>query len=167
MKRRKAGGAGPTFGRAPRARRNKRAAGTQAAPSIPAQTSRVGATASVSNCSLISAGEGLRLPAPAPTSPPAAAPATLVAHELDDHQEQQRANRGVDDHRDKARAKVDAEPRQQPGADERSDDSDDEVAGNSEPGAAHDLSSQPSGDEADQEDDDKTLARHENHPSLL
>jgi hypothetical protein len=91
----------------------------------------------------------------------------LVANELDDHQEQQRADRGVDDRRDKARAKVDAELRQQPGADQRSDDSDDEVADNSEAGAAHDLSGQPSRDEADQENDDETFARHDNHPSFL
>src|ERR1700736_1849921 len=139
--------------------------GTRNAPNG-CQSSRVDATASVSYCSLVSAGEWqAALPAPAPT-PPSAAPSALVAHELYDQQEQQRADRGVDDRPDKARAKVDAELRQQPGADERSDDSDDEVADHPEADATHDLSGQPSRYEADHENDDETFARHDNHPSF-
>src|ERR1700724_568954 len=91
-----------------------------------------------------------RLPAPAPTAPPSAAPAALVAHEPDDQQEQHRADRGIDDRPAEAEADVDAELGQQPRADERSEDADEKISDDPEPGAAHDLPGQPSRDEADQ-----------------
>jgi len=51
------------------------------------------------------------------------------------------------------------ELRQQPAPDEGADDSDDEIADDPETGALHDLTSKPPGNEADQQDDEKTFAR--------
>src|SRR5713226_122638 len=93
----------------------------------------------------------VRLPAPAPTASPSAAPAASPpaspANEPDDQQEYQSANGGVDDRRDNASAKVDAELRQQPPADEGSYDADNEVTDEPEPGALHDLAGEPSGNQ--------------------
>src|SRR6185369_8149182 len=55
---------------------------------------------------------------------------------------------------------MDTELRQQPAPDEGADDSDDEVADNAEPGALYDLTGKPSGNEADQQDDEEAFARH-------
>jgi hypothetical protein len=55
---------------------------------------------------------------------------------------------------------VNAEPGQRPAADERPEDSDDEVADNTETGPLHDLTCQPAGDETDEQDDEKAFAGH-------
>ena len=57
-------------------------------------------------------------------------------------------------------AEMDAELRQQPAPDEGADDSDDEIADDPEPGALHDLTRKPSGNQADKQDDEKAFARH-------
>src|SRR5437016_1186682 len=107
------------------------------------------------------------LPAPAPTASPSAAPApsaspaASAANEPENQQKQHRADRGVDDRSDNAHANVDAELRQQPVADEGAYDSDDEVADDPIPRAAHDLAGQPSCNDADQQDDEETFTRHD------
>jgi hypothetical protein len=56
--------------------------------------------------------------------------------------------------------------RKEPIANEGTDNSYDEVADDSEPGALHDLPGQPSGNETDQQYDQETFARHV-HLSIL
>src|ERR1700730_2792050 len=109
------------------------------------------------------------LPAPAPTAfpsaPPApsppASPAAAAPDEPENQQEQHRADRGVDDRSDNTHPNVDAELRQQPVADEGPYDSDDEVADDPIPGTAHDMAGQPSGNDADQQDDEETFTGHD------
>jgi hypothetical protein len=55
---------------------------------------------------------------------------------------------------------VDAKSWKQPTADERANDSNDQIPNQTEPGASHDLACQPSGDESDQEYDKKAFTRH-------
>ena len=55
---------------------------------------------------------------------------------------------------------MDAELGQQPAPDEGADDSDDEIADDPEPGALHDLTGQPPGNQADEQYDEKAFARH-------
>jgi len=52
---------------------------------------------------------------------------------------------------------MNAEPRQQPVADERAYDADDDVADDAETLAAHDLTGEPSGDETYKQDNQKTF----------
>jgi hypothetical protein len=84
-----------------------------------------------------------------PTSPPAPSPPVSATNEPDDQQQYQRADGGVDDRRNNARAKMDAELRKQPTTDERANNSNDEIADDPKSGALHDLAGQPSGNEAD------------------
>jgi hypothetical protein len=86
-------------------------------------------------------------------------PPASATNEPDDQQQQQRADGGVDDCRDNARAEVEAELREEPTADEGTCDSDEEVADNPEPGALHDLARQPSGYETDHQYDQETFTR--------
>ena len=101
-----------------------------------------------------------RLPASSPTSPPTAAPPAATTNESDDEEEQHCPDSGVYDRCDKAQAEVNAELWQQPSADERSNDSDDEIADESKSGALHEMTCQPSGNEADQKYDEETFTRH-------
>jgi hypothetical protein len=57
-------------------------------------------------------------------------------------------------------AEVEVELRNEPTANEGACDSHEEVVENPEPGAPHDLASQPSGNEADQQYDQETFTRH-------
>jgi hypothetical protein len=50
--------------------------------------------------------------------------------------------------------------RKQPTTDEGAYDSNDDIADDPEPGALHDLTGQPSGNQADQQDDQKTFTGH-------
>ena len=101
-------------------------------------------TASIGMAFLVHGWAGPRpsgLPAAAPTASPSAAPATspsaappaTAAHQPDNQQEYQRADGGVDDRRDKARADVDAELRKQPAPDQGAYDADNEVADEPKP----------------------------------
>jgi hypothetical protein len=89
------------------------------------------------------------LPIRLPSAPPSVAPAATAANELDNQEERQRANSGVDDRGDNARAKVDAELWQQPPANEGPDYADDKVTDEPKPGALHDLAGKPSCYETD------------------
>jgi hypothetical protein len=84
-----------------------------------------------------------------PTSPPTPSPPASATNEPDDRQQYQRADGGVDDRRNNARAKMGAELRKQPTTDEGAYNSNDEIADDPKPGALHDLPGQPSGNEAD------------------
>jgi hypothetical protein len=110
--------------------------------------------------------ETKRLPVPAPSATPSATPGAGAANQPDDQQQQQRADRGVDYRRDDADAKMDAELGHEPLADAGAYDSDDEISDNSKPGASNDLARQPSRNEADQQYDKQTLARHACTPML-
>jgi hypothetical protein len=92
---------------------------------------------------------GRALPSSPPSSSPTPSPSASATNEPDDQQQYQRADGGVDDRRNNARAKMDAELRKQPTTDERANYSNDEIADDPKPGALHDLSGQPSGTEAD------------------
>jgi hypothetical protein len=52
---------------------------------------------------------------------------------------------------------MDAELRQQPVANERADNADDEIGDESVSGPPHDLAGQPAGNQTDQQDDQKTF----------
>jgi hypothetical protein len=99
-----------------------------------------------------------RLPASSPNTTPAPSPSASAANESDDQQQDQRADGGVDDRRNDARAKMDAELRKQPTADEGAYDSNDDIADDPEPGTLHDLTGQPPGNEADQQYDQETFS---------
>jgi len=75
----------------------------------------------------------------------------------DDQQQDQCPDGGIDDRRHQTGAEMDAELRQQPAADECTDNSNNEIAGDTEPGALHDLPSQPPGNEAHQQYNQKTF----------
>ena len=91
-----------------------------------------------------------RLPPPA-TEPasPAAAETTAARKESDEKEQHDRADRGVDDEADGPDTEMDVQPWQQPIADERTDDSDDQVTDEAEAAASHDLTRQPAGNDAD------------------
>jgi hypothetical protein len=84
-----------------------------------------------------------------PTSPPTPSPPASATNEPDNQQQYQRADGGVNNRPNNARAKMDAELRKQPTTDERANDSNDEIADDPKSGALHDLAGQPSGNEAD------------------
>jgi len=97
-----------------------------------------------------------------PTSPPVASPtpsppAASATDEPDNEQEYQCADRGVDDRRNEARAKVDAKLRKQPATDEGAYDSNDDIADDPKSGALHDLTGQPPGNEANHQYDQETF----------
>jgi hypothetical protein len=80
-------------------------------------------------------------------------------HEPNDQQQDHRPDGGVDDRRHKTGAEMDAELRQQPAADKCADNSNDEIADNTKPGALHDLPGQPPSNQAYQQYDQKTFGR--------
>jgi hypothetical protein len=100
---------------------------------------------------------GGRLPASSPNTTRTPSPSASAANEPDDKQQDQRADGGVDDRRNDARAKMNAELRKQPTTNKGPYDSDDDIADDPEPGTLHDLTGQPSGNEADQQYDQETF----------
>src|SRR5579862_7206669 len=102
--------------------------------------------------------KSLRLPPTAPTTAPAAAPAatpataTAAGNESDDDQQQNGADGRVDDQGDSSNPEMDVQSGQQPIADERSDDADDQVADDAKTAAVDDFSRQPAGNNPDQQD---------------
>jgi len=104
-----------------------------------------------------------------PTSPPISSPSpsTSATNEPDDQQQDQRADGGVDDRCNDARAKMNAELRKQPTADEGANDADDDISDDPKPGAMDDLTGQPSGNEANHQYDQQTFTRHVHRRFLL
>src|SRR5215203_5794587 len=89
-----------------------------------------------------------------PTPAPAATAPQQPCQQQQEHGPERRAdNRGED-----AGAEPDAETREQQARNQRADDADDEVADEAEAGPLHELSGEPPGDQADQQDDGKTFA---------
>jgi hypothetical protein len=92
-----------------------------------------------------------------PASPPTPATPTTAAHQPKQQKKHHRANEGVDDQGNDPGAKMDANPRQQPIADKRADQANNQVTDQSKAAAFHDSAGEPSGDNADDQDDKKTL----------
>jgi len=86
-------------------------------------------------------------------------PSASAANQPDDQQQYQRSDDGIDDRRNDTRAEVDTELRKQPTPDEGADDPDEEVADNPKAGALNNLTSKPSGNDADEQYDQKTFTR--------
>src|SRR5580658_3718413 len=84
--------------------------------------------------------------------------ASTSANESDDDQKQNCADRGVGDRGYDAVAEMNVELRQRPASDEGAGNADDEVAEDSKARALHDLAGDPSGDDADADDDEKTFS---------
>src|SRR5689334_9619642 len=93
---------------------------------------------------------------PAPSPPP---PTQATADEPEQEQQHHGSDKGVEDQRDDAGAEMDTEPRQQPVADERTDQANNQIADQSETAAFHHSAGKPSGDNADDQDDQKTFVR--------
>src|ERR1700730_18260189 len=88
---------------------------------------------------------------------PTAAPAAATPKQPDDQKQHDGTDSGVDDRADNPHAKVDTDARQQPIADERADNADDQVTDQSEAGPLDNLTGQPPGDETDKNDDKQTF----------
>jgi hypothetical protein len=80
--------------------------------------------------------------------------------EPDDEQQYDGADGGVDDRADNSVAKMDSELRQQPVADEGTDNSDYHVTNYAKTRPPDDLAGQPAGNETDQQYDEETFVRH-------
>src|SRR5262249_12825241 len=88
-------------------------------------------------------------------------PATAAAaHQPENEQQQDGTDRGRYDRGNEPAPQMDAQSRQQPSADQRPDDPDADIRDEAETGAAHDLTGEPAGNQSDDEDDQKTFARH-------
>src|ERR1700677_1638610 len=98
-----------------------------------------------------------RLPATARTATPATGPSTPTSNDPNDQEKYDSTYGGVDDERDDSNTKVNAQSRQQPIAKEGSDDSHYQVSDKAEPAAIHDFPRQPTGNNTDQHNDEKTL----------
>jgi len=106
----------------------------------------------VSAFRLICANSLAALPAPPP------APATpTAANQSKQQKEHNGTYEGIDDQGNDPGAKMDAEPRQQPIADERAGQANYQVADQPEPAALHHSAGEPSRDNTDDQDDEKTL----------
>jgi hypothetical protein len=101
---------------------------------------------------------GLPSPIPAPSQP--CPPAVSAPNQSHDQQQDHGADSGIDDRGNSAGAQMDAELGQEPAADKGAGNSDDEITDESEAGALHDLTCEPSGNEANQEYDQQAFARH-------
>jgi hypothetical protein len=90
------------------------------------------------------------------SSSPSACP-SAAAQKTYQQEQHDRAYRGIGNGRTNACAKVNADARQQPIADEGSQNADDDVADEPEPGAPHKLTGQPAGHETHQQDNQQTF----------
>ena len=80
-------------------------------------------------------------------------PSARIVHQAADKQQHQRADDRIYGPGHKGRADMKADHREQPGTKEGSDNSDDEIAYHSEPGALHELVGKPSEDETNHQHD--------------
>ena len=86
-----------------------------------------------------------------------ALPTAASSDDSEDDQEYHGADGSRDNRANKPGANEDAQPRQQPSANESADDSDDYVANESEACPLHELSGEPAGNETDDHNDEKTF----------
>lgn len=82
-----------------------------------------------------------------------------TADEPDNHEQQDAADRGVDDRAADPRTEMNAQLRGQPVADEGADDPDDHVIDEPKTGPLHNVTRQPSGRNADQQNDFRSIRR--------
>jgi len=87
-------------------------------------------------------------------------PIHFCASEADKEQQYQCTDRGADDCRENAGADMDAELSKQPVTDKRADDTDQKIADDPEASAPGDLPRQPSGNQADNNDDENAFISH-------
>jgi hypothetical protein len=102
-----------------------------------------------------------------PTPPPTSTKAGCTTNRSNNEQQYYGPDSRIGDRCDDACAKVDAELGQHPGAYEGADYADKEVADQTESDPLHDLASQPSGDDADYQYDEKTFTRHVHLRTLM
>jgi hypothetical protein len=88
---------------------------------------------------------------------PPPSPSAASVDESQNDEEQDGADGRGDDCRDDAGPEMNAEPRQQPVADEGTDDADSEVGDETEAGPPDHLSGEPARDQPHQQDDEQTL----------
>jgi hypothetical protein len=95
------------------------------------------------------------------STPPVPLPSPSAAsNEAHDEQEQNGADGGVDDGTDQSGPEMDPEVGQQPASEKGTQNSDEDVADESEAGPLDDLASEPAGNEADKQYDQQAFARH-------
>src|ERR1700726_1595353 len=90
-------------------------------------------------------------------SAPAASAAPAAAHQSQDQQQDNGADEGVQDQRDNSGPEVNAKLRQQPVADKRADQADQQIADQSKTAPLHHPARQPARDNSDDDDDEETL----------
>jgi hypothetical protein len=95
--------------------------------------------------------EALPAFSPSPSSPAAA------THQPQQQQQHDRTYKGIEDQSHEPGAEMDTEPRQKPIADKRADQANDQVPDQAETAAFHYSAGKPSGDNADDQDNDETL----------
>src|SRR6266852_9645061 len=95
-------------------------------------------------------------------------PASAAAHQTDDQEQDDGADRRIDDLGDEAGAEVDTELGEQQARNQRAGDTDQDVADDAEARAADDLAGKPARDQADEQDDDDAFVGqdHCNFPPL-
>src|SRR3954465_14348741 len=77
-----------------------------------------------------------------------------------DEEQHDRTDRGIDDLRYKPRAEMNAEFRKQETGEQAAADADENITDDAEPGATHNLSGQPAGHQADEQDDQNAFIGH-------
>jgi hypothetical protein len=87
-------------------------------------------------------------------------PPSAASNEAHDEQEQYGTYGGVEDCTDQSGSEMDAELGLQPASDKGAQDSDDNVADESEAGPLHDLAGEPAGNEANKQYNQQAFARH-------
>jgi hypothetical protein len=90
---------------------------------------------------------------------PATTPSTAASNDPDDREQHNSTNRGVDDQRHDANAKMDVQSWQQPITDEGSDNAYYQVPDETEPATSDNPPGEPARDNADQYYDEKALVR--------
>src|SRR3984957_17859988 len=93
-------------------------------------------------------------------SPPAPAASVVTAAAANQTEQQQKdnsADKGVDDQRHNAAPEVNTKLRQQPVADKGADQADQQIADQSEPATLHHPAGQISGNDSDEDNDEKAL----------
>jgi hypothetical protein len=88
-------------------------------------------------------------PLPPSASAPAAGKPATTSQKPNHKQKSDGADGGVDDRGDNSGTEMDTNSRQQPVANECADNTDYEIANESESGSSYDLSSQPAGNKTD------------------
>src|SRR5215813_5603270 len=92
-----------------------------------------------------------------PASSPATSTESSTANQAKQQQKNDGAYEGIQNERDDTGAEMNADARQQPVTDESADQTDDQIANQSEAAALHNPTGQPAGNDADDQNDQETL----------